>query len=264
MPSRGGGVLIVAFALLVVAGCGGDGSGQTGDSSGSGERERRADVAKAPKGQPAKPQPSTPVRGEAEAVPRACSTQGPPNLVINRGDVSCDEARTLIGNARGPNEAEGPRGWDCSKFPRSLKGQQLLGADGFQCVRGDDAVSIIAVTAPPPAARAADRAFKSKSGNISCEITNEVRCDIAEKSWPSPPKPASCVTDYGPYLGVGPSGRGKHLCVGGAINQGRALAYGETVSRSGFECNSTEDRMRCENATTGHGFELSREAARLF
>lgn len=78
-----------------------------------------------------------------QETPRECDSeelQG--TLVINSGDVGCDEAREVGSNSRGPNSARGPAGWDCSGFATSLKGSKLSAVEGYSCSRGNDRLSL--------------------------------------------------------------------------------------------------------------------------
>jgi len=58
--------------------------------------------------------------------------------------------------------------------------------------------------------------FQSPSGNIGCVIGRQggVRCDIRNRDWRPPPKPASCMLDWGFGLTVGRRGRGQFVCAG--------------------------------------------------
>src|SRR5205085_6913333 len=80
--------------------------------------------------------------------------------------------------------------------------------------------------ATPPAPVLHLTTFRSPSGNIGCElVTAFARCDIANREWKPPPKPAGCPLDYGQGLEVGRSGPGRLVCAGDtALNpQARAL-----------------------------------------
>ena len=109
--------------------------------------------------------------------------------------------------------------------------------------------------------------FQSPSGNIGCVIGGQggARCDIRNRGWRPPPKPASCQLDWGFGLTVGRRGRGRFVCAGDTtLGQGRRLAYGDAIRRGRFRCVSGRSGMRCVNRLTGHGFNLSRERARRF
>jgi hypothetical protein len=126
-------------------------------------------------------------------------------------------------------------------------------------------------TAAAPAA--ADRVgastfFQSPSGNIGCVIDMQfgVRCDIRNRDWSPPPKPAFCRLDWGHGLELGRRGRGRFVCAGDTtLGEGRRLAYGKAIQRGRFRCLSRRNiGMRCVNRRNGHGFVLSREQARRF
>jgi hypothetical protein len=109
--------------------------------------------------------------------------------------------------------------------------------------------------------------FQSPSGNIGCVIGRRggVRCDIRNRDWRPPPKPASCRLDWGFGLTVERRGRGRFVCAGDTtLGQGRRLAYGDAIRRGRFRCVSRRSGMRCVNRRNGHGFALSRERARRF
>jgi hypothetical protein len=109
--------------------------------------------------------------------------------------------------------------------------------------------------------------FQSPSGNIGCVIGRRggVRCDIRNRAWRPPPKPASCMLDWGFGLTVGLRGRARFVCAGDTtLGQGRRLAYGKAIRRGRFRCVSRRSGMRCVNRRNGHGFVLSRERARRF
>jgi hypothetical protein len=108
--------------------------------------------------------------------------------------------------------------------------------------------------------------FQSPSGNIGCFIGRSgARCDIRNRDWRPPPKPASCRLDWGFGLTIGRQGRGRFVCAGDTtLGQGRRLAYGDAIRRGRFRCISRRSGMRCVNRRNGHGFALSRERARRF
>jgi hypothetical protein len=109
--------------------------------------------------------------------------------------------------------------------------------------------------------------FRSPSGNIGCAIGAQggVRCDIRNRDWRPPPKPASCMLDWGFGLTVGRRGRARFVCAGDTVlGQGRRLAYGDSIRRGRFRCVSRRTGMRCVNRRNGHGFSLSRQRARRF
>jgi Family of unknown function (DUF6636) len=108
--------------------------------------------------------------------------------------------------------------------------------------------------------------FHSPSGNIRCVIdrTSFTRCDITNRDWSPPPKPASCEFDWGNSLGLGFRGRGHFICVSDAVDMGRRLDYGEAIRRGRFRCRSKVTGMRCVNLRNNHGFALSRQDVKRF
>ena len=87
-------------------------------------------------------------------------------------------------------------------------------------------------SAPSAASGQADTftQFQSPSGNIGCAIGRQggVRCDIRNRDWRPPPKPASCMLDWGFGLTLERRGRARFVCAGDTVlGQGRRLAYGE-------------------------------------
>lgn len=109
--------------------------------------------------------------------------------------------------------------------------------------------------------------FSSPSGNIGCAISKAsgVRCDIRERGWSPPPKPASCELDWGQGLVVERRGRGSFVCAGDTVlGAQRPLGYGDAIRRGRFRCKSLQSGMRCSNLRNGHGFKLSRQRARRF
>src|SRR5215208_8236013 len=88
-------------------------------------------------------------------------------------------------------------------------------------------ITALAVAGPASAATS----FHSPSGNIRCVIdrTSFTRCDVMNRDWSPPPKPASCEFDWGNSLGLGFRGRGRFLRVSDAVDSGRTLDYGQSI-----------------------------------
>jgi hypothetical protein len=108
--------------------------------------------------------------------------------------------------------------------------------------------------------------FASPSRNIGCLITETaVRCDIQEKSYLDPPRPASCQLDYGSSLQVGRAGPADYACVGDTVlGAAQVLPYHSSTVVGDFGCTSRETGMTCYNLRTRHGFLISREIVNLF
>lgn len=134
--------------------------------------------------------------------------------------------------------------------------------------------SYLLTTAVPSASAApGDReittltAFQSPSGNVGCQISpTSVRCDIDERDWSPPPKPADCRLDYGQGVAIGAGQRAHLMCAGDTARTGSAepLAYGSAITGGPIRCESAQSGMTCRDAGTGHGFTISRESYQLF
>ncbi len=118
-----------------------------------------------------------------------------------------------------------------------------------------------------PAAGADSVGFTSPSGNIGCILGDDLlRCDIGERDWSPPPRPADCpeFSDYGQGIVVHPTGPARFVCAGDtAMGGGEILPYGQYQAGGGMSCNSEPAGMRCSNSD-GHGFALSRQAYQIF
>ena len=103
--------------------------------------------------------------------------------------------------------------------------------------------------------------FLSPSKNIGCALSETgVRCDIRERTWAPPPRPASCDLDFGQGITLVGTSPATFACAGDtAIVGDDVLQYGTVVTRGDFECRSETAAMRCRNAKSGHSFSLSRE-----
>ncbi|MBN9102030.1 MULTISPECIES: serine/threonine-protein kinase [unclassified Pseudonocardia] len=109
--------------------------------------------------------------------------------------------------------------------------------------------------------------FATPSRNIACMMSaDEVRCDVAQNSWKTPPKPADCIGDYGNGARLAGTGSGELTCAGDTVADPSltVLAYGQGVRFAGVVCISRETGMRCANESTGHGFRVARASYDLF
>ncbi|MDG4669185.1 DUF6636 domain-containing protein [Mycobacterium sp. 236(2023)] len=130
------------------------------------------------------------------------------------------------------------------------------------------AAAAASVAAPlAPTASADLVGFTSPSGNIGCILADDlVRCDIAERAWTPPPRPADCpdFTDYGQGITLSPTGPASFVCAGDTtLGSGPALEFGQFQAGGGMSCNSEPSGISCSNSE-GHGFAISREAYQLF
>lgn len=108
--------------------------------------------------------------------------------------------------------------------------------------------------------------FTSPDGNIGFIADQTmVRCDIKHKTWKVKRDP-KCQLDYGGGLTVA-DGKAELVCAGDTtLNSGPDVAAGTVNMVGPFECQTNEwgDSMRCENVTTGNGFELSADEYSTF
>lgn len=131
-------------------------------------------------------------------------------------------------------------------------------------------------TTPPPVttttplvtttAPAQLRIFRSPSGNIGCYVDSKgARCDIEDRDFQVPSKPASCPLVWGQGVEVDTGRVAAFVCASDStLNDGTVLAYGTSIQVGDFECDSEQTGMSCRNTKTAHGFTLSKAAADLF
>jgi hypothetical protein len=120
--------------------------------------------------------------------------------------------------------------------------------------------------------RAADRevheltGFVSPSGNVSCMIDADwARCDIIDRDWSPPLRPADCEFDYGQGISLARGEQAQFVCAGDtAFGADEVLPYGESITAGMLRCESAESGITCRDTKTGRGFEISRGAYRLF
>ena len=103
--------------------------------------------------------------------------------------------------------------------------------------------------------------FVSPSKNIGCSLSETgARCDIQDRSWEPPPKPASCDLDFGQGVTVVSTSPATLTCAGDTVLVGEVvLDYGRVATRGDFECRSSKTGMACRNLKTNHGFSLAKE-----
>ena len=111
--------------------------------------------------------------------------------------------------------------------------------------------------------------FRSPSGNIGCVILDgTARCDISQRMWVPPSRPASCPkeVDFGQGLLLESTGAGRFVCAGDTALDptGTALPYGSASVEGSFSCVSETTGVTCSSAADGHGFFISRQSYRLF
>jgi hypothetical protein len=108
--------------------------------------------------------------------------------------------------------------------------------------------------------------FLSPSRNIGCMIgPTGVGCNILERNWSPPPRPADCKWDY-ERIFVGPGEPAHFVCAGDSSYDATEppLAYGEAITAGSIRCESATSGINCRDVASGHGFSVSREAFQLF
>jgi hypothetical protein len=120
--------------------------------------------------------------------------------------------------------------------------------------------------------RAADRevyeltGFVAPSGNVSCMIDADwARCDIIDRDWSPPPRPADCEFDYGQGISLAPGEQAEFVCAGDtAFGADEVLPDGQSITAGALQCESAQSGITCRDVRTSHGFSISRQAYRLF
>jgi hypothetical protein len=146
-------------------------------------------------------------------------------------------------------------------------GRQSERAKRLACCLLVATTSIWLHAAPVLAQDSAD-GFRSPTGNIQCMFFDDdasIRCNIADKTTPLPPRPQDCELDWGNDFSLDEtSRRGVLMCVGDTIvGDYPELAYGETFERGNISCVSERSGVTCTNGR-GAGFALSRAQQLLF
>jgi len=118
----------------------------------------------------------------------------------------------------------------------------------------------------PPKPTGPSVQFTMPSGNIGCTMQSDggvVRCDIRQRDWAPPAKPADCNLDFGQVLILGRTA-GFGCASDTALIGAPVLPYGSTSRQGKYECRSEEVGVTCTNLESGHGFLLSAAEYRLF
>ncbi|ODR11641.1 hypothetical protein BHQ15_00085 [Mycolicibacillus koreensis] len=147
-------------------------------------------------------------------------------------------------------------------------------------LRGIGAAAAVVVLAPgAPSAHAGPfgDAFTSPSQNIDCVISAPssttpvhpamVRCDLRERTFTPPPRPADC--GMGPWAKSVRLERGaaaRFTCISDSVINADAvtLDYGRHLTAHDFDCRSARDGIRCTDTTTGRGFRLAADSYAFF
>jgi hypothetical protein len=99
-------------------------------------------------------------------------------------------------------------------------------------------------------------------------LDGTARCDINQRNWSPPARPAKCPkeVDFGQGLQVVGSGPGEFVCAGDTAMDPSApkLGYGTESVDGPFKCVSASSGITCTKTTTGHGFFISIQSYRVF
>jgi len=160
-----------------------------------------------------------------------------------------------------------------------LLGVVLVAAAVLGCSRGGSSTSSSTIPSPSPSSTVTTAPttttslveiteptwFSTPSGNISCAMgVDWVRCDIVERDWSPPPKPADCGFDWGSSLAVEVDGSARFLCVSDTVYRPEVtVEYGSRVRVGAMSCDVLTSGVTCRSEG-GQGFSLSREAHELF
>ena len=120
---------------------------------------------------------------------------------------------------------------------------------------------------PPVVAPGSTVSFQTPTGNIRCGMAGQSAvCEIKEREYEAPPKPADCELDHGNVVAVGREGPALFLCYGDSSFgiPTPTLAYGRSTTNGVFRCSTSKTGVICEVSRGEHGFELSRGSYRVF
>jgi len=136
-----------------------------------------------------------------------------------------------------------------------------------QAAPGGATITVPAVTSTTRGPDLGLTSFRSPSSNIGCEVdASATRCDIKERSWAPPPKPAGCDLDWGQGIEISGTETPGFVCAGDtALDPSAAvLNYGQRTRQGSIVCESQPAGVTCTNEAGGHGFFLSRDSYRIF
>lgn len=90
-------------------------------------------------------------------------------------------------------------------------------------------------------------------------------CEISDRSWTVPPRPALCEGAWGNRISLYQGSAPKLVCSSDTLRGGdiATLSYGSTWFVDPITCDSEITGMTCTDAGTGHYFRISRESYQL-
>lgn len=99
-------------------------------------------------------------------------------------------------------------------------------------------------------------AFSSPTGNVICEMGDELTCTVLQHSFEAP---EGCEDGASYTIRLDESASPDCDNAVSADEQGQVLAYGQTAGNDYFACTSYQSQMSCWNKLTGEGINLSSE-----
>ncbi|KQY04545.1 hypothetical protein ASD37_21855 [Mycobacterium sp. Root135] len=89
-------------------------------------------------------------------------------------------------------------------------------------------------------------------------------CEAVEHGWEAPPRDAQCQLNWGSRLQLEEGGDAAFACYAQELPAAQEpLGYGSTWSIGTITCSSEQVGITCADSTSGHRFEISRDAYRL-
>ncbi|GAA2623046.1 hypothetical protein Adu01nite_02520 [Paractinoplanes durhamensis] len=101
--------------------------------------------------------------------------------------------------------------------------------------------------------------FRTPSKNIFCSLTpSQVRCDIGQKKWNLPTKPADCEFDWGNGIYIA-EGKVGFTCTGDTLlgSATETLEYGSALRSGDVLCSSGSSGLTCKDEKSGRGFTMA-------
>ncbi|MFD6515343.1 DUF6636 domain-containing protein [Rhodococcus sp. NPDC060176] len=136
-------------------------------------------------------------------------------------------------------------------------------------------------TTPPPTTTLTDVQFErnesyyftTPDGNFQCgiiKLPTRIEAGCEGTTTPVPPRPESCMVNWGNGIRVTDEGEGAFMCSGGEVytsggpDADPVLAAGQPLSKLGFTCTTTATDVSCVNDQTTHGFTVAANSNEVF
>ncbi|WP_415972998.1 DUF6636 domain-containing protein [Rhodococcus sp. 077-4] len=115
--------------------------------------------------------------------------------------------------------------------------------------------------------------FTSPDGLFQCGIvplSTRTEAGCQGTTTPVPPRPESCMINWGNGIRVTNDGPAAFMCSGGVVytSGGESidppLAVGATIAAGGFTCTSAVNGISCVDDATGHGFRIAPDSNEVY